>query len=187
MIWSSAVNNYLLGKSPLPFDILYWNADATRLPAKMHSYYLRNMYLNNLLKEPNALTLAGEKIDVTKITTPVYLLSTQQDHIAPWKTTFATMNLFSGKKRFVLSESGHVAGVINPPSKKKYGYFTNSDSKVKTPNQWLEKAKEHEGSWWLDWDKWNKQYSGERINVSKVGSGKIKPLYDAPGKYVLEP
>ena len=125
LIWSFVINNYLLGRDPFPFDLLHWNCDSTRMPAAMHSYYLRNMYMKNLLREPNALTLAGTKIDLSKVTTPSYFVSAMEDHIAPWKTTYAGPQILKGKSRFVLSGSGHIAGMVNPPAANKYGYWTN--------------------------------------------------------------
>lgn len=183
LIWSFVVNNYLLGKQPVPFDILYWNQDGTRMPADTHSFYLRNMYLKNLLKKPGGIALGGVKIDVTKIDTPTYMLSAKEDHIAPWKTTYETMNLFSGEKTFVLAGSGHVAGVINPPYKKKYGYMTNNKNE-KSAAKWLSGASENEGSWWEHWSRWNSKYSGKKILASKPGSGKLKAICPAPGEYV---
>src|SRR4029453_7357438 len=150
LIWSFVINNYLLGRDPFPFDLLHWNCDSTRMPAAMHSYYLRNMYMNNLLREPGALTLGGTKIDLTKVTTPSYFVSAMEDHIAPWKTTYAGPNLLAGKNRFVLSGSGHIAGMVNPPAASKYGYWTNESLPVDA-EQWFESAKQHEGSWWTDW------------------------------------
>ena len=125
LIWSFVINNYLLGRDPFPFDLLHWNCDSTRMPAKMHSFYLRNMYMKNLLRVPGGITLAGVPIDLSKIAVPTYFVSAIEDHIAPWKTTYAGPQLVSGKSRFVLSGSGHIAGMINPPSAKKYGYWTN--------------------------------------------------------------
>lgn len=180
MIWSFVVNNYLLGKDPFPFDLLYWNADATRLPAAMHSFYLRNMYLKNILKNPGGVTLKGVKIDVSTIDIPTYFLSTREDHIAPWKTTFAAMKLL-GKSavRFVLSGSGHVGGVVNPPEKQKYGYWTNDARELNT-EKWLADAKEHAGSWWVDWDQWNRALSGEK-GASYTPQKGLEP---APGSFV---
>jgi polyhydroxyalkanoate synthase len=183
LIWSFVVNNYLLGRDPLPFDILYWNADATRMSADTHSFYLRNMYLQNLLKNPGGITLAGIPIDVTKVNTPAYILSTLEDHIAPWQTTFETVKLFNGLRKFVLAGSGHVAGVINPPARNKYGYWIN-DAIVNSANKWLEGATQFDGSWWDDWHKWNKSFSGKLIAAPEPGSGGLKPLCDAPGTYV---
>ena len=183
MIWSFVVNNYLLGKEPFPFDLLYWNSDATRLPAAMHSFYLRKMYYENLLSKPGGITLNGVKIDLQKIDIPCYMLSTKEDHIAPWQATFAGTQIFKGPIRFVLSESGHVAGVINHPSKKKYGHWTN-ESGAKTPEAWLKKATMQDTSWWLNWNQWNATHSGEKVPAYQPGAGKLPVIEDAPGSYV---
>lgn len=183
MIWSFVVNNYLLGKDPFPFDLLYWNSDTTRLPAAMHSFYLRNMYQRNLLAKPNGITLKDVPIDLGKITIPCYFLSTKEDHIAPWKATFAGTSLLQGDNRFVLSGSGHVAGVINHPEKNKYCYWVGGET-TNTPEQWFAKAKEHEGSWWIDWNLWNAKHSGEKIVSLQPGKGKLPALEEAPGSYV---
>lgn len=183
LIWSFVINNYLMGKEPFPFDILYWNDDSTRLPADTHSFYLRNMYLKNALAKPAGITLAGTPIDVTKIETPIYALSTREDHIAPWKTTYTTTQLVKSNVKFVLSASGHVAGVVNPPAKSKYHYFTN-DHNPKDPEAWFSSAKEYSGSWWVDWNNWLGKLSGEKTLAPKPGSGKLKPIMDAPGSYV---
>src|SRR5882724_2359319 len=127
LIWSFVVNNYLLGKEPFPFDLLYWNSDATRMPAKMHTFYLRNMYIRNKLREPGGITLQGIPIDLGKIKTPTYIIASREDHIAPWQSVYAGTQLYSGPRRFVLGASGHIAGVVNPPSANKYGYWTNDD------------------------------------------------------------
>ncbi len=183
LIWSFVVNNYLLGKDPFPFDLLYWNADSTRMPATMHSFYLRNMYQKNLLVKPGALNIAGVPIDLRTVEVPTYILSSREDHIAPWKSTYAATQIYKGDIRFVLSASGHIAGVINPPSKNKYCFWTN-DKLPAAPDKWLESAKETPGSWWTDWDKWQKQFAGEKVPARKIGSGKLKPIEDAPGSYV---
>jgi polyhydroxyalkanoate synthase subunit PhaC len=184
LIWSFVVNNYLMGRRPLPFDLLYWNSDSTRMPVMMHSYYLRNMYLKNQLVEPGAISLGGVPIDLGKIKTPTYILSTRDDHIAPWQSTYAATGLYSGAKRFVLSASGHIAGVVNPPVKGKYCYWTNSKT-PKDPEAWLADSKHHDGSWWPDWDKWLKKHAGTRdVKARKPGDGKLKALEDAPGSYV---
>jgi polyhydroxyalkanoate synthase len=183
LIWSFVVNNYLLGKDPFPFDLLYWNSDATHMPAKMHSFYLRNMYIRNLLKQPGGLTLAGVPIDLAKVKTPAYFLSTAEDHIAPWKSTYAGAHLFSGPVKFVLGGSGHIAGVINPPSANKYGYRTSAKLSP-NPNSWLKGAKQNEGSWWADWSKWVAEHSGEKVPARIPGKGKLKALEEAPGSYV---
>ena len=153
LIWSFVINNYLLGRDPFPFDLLHWNCDSTRMPAAMHSFYLRNLYMKNLLREPGGVTLAGVKIDLSKVTVPTYFVSAIEDHIAPWKTTYAGQQLMKGKTRFVLSGSGHIAGMINPPSANKYGYWTNEKLPAE-PDAWFEDAKQHEGSWWTDWREW---------------------------------
>src|SRR6202000_1567925 len=142
LIWSFVVNNYLLGKDPFPFDLLYWNSDSTRMPAAMHSFYLRNMYQNNRLVEKGGLTLLGEAIDLTKIKTPSYLLSTREDHIAPWKSTYAATQLYSGPVRFVLAASGHIAGIVNPPEAKKYNHWTNSKKPPRPADGWFEGAEQ---------------------------------------------
>lgn len=184
LVWSFVVNNYLLGKDPFPFDLLFWNSDSTRMPAAMHSFYLRNMYLDNKLIEPGGITLAGAPIDLRKVDVPTYIISTREDHIAPWKSTYAATQIFKGPIRFVLSASGHIAGVINPPAANKYCYWTN-DAKPKNPDAWLEKAEQTDGSWWGDWDGWVKKHSGKKmIKARKPGDGKLKALEPAPGTYV---
>ncbi|HEX9702971.1 MAG TPA: class I poly(R)-hydroxyalkanoic acid synthase [Rhodospirillales bacterium] len=188
LIWSFVVNNYLLGQEPFPFDLLYWNADATRMPAAMHSFYLRAMYLENKLVEPGGITLAGVPLDLGRIRTPSYVISTREDHIAPWKSTYAAVNQYKGPVRFVLSASGHIAGVVNPPASKKYNYWTNDKpgaKNPKSPDQWLAAADSHPGSWWPDWQKWAKPYAGKQTAPArKPGAGKLKALCDAPGEYV---
>lgn len=185
LIWSFVVNNYLLGKDPFPFDLLYWNSDSTRMPAQMHMFYLRNMYQKNLLVKPGAITLAGVPIDLGSVKTPTYMLSTREDHIAPWKETYKAVRLFSGPVHFTLAASGHIAGVINPPTKSKYGYWTNQN-RTSSADSWLRNATEHEGSWWPDWDKWNAKHSGPKVPARKPGDGKLKVIEDAPGRYVKE-
>ncbi len=179
LIWSFVVNNYLLGKDPFPFDLLYWNADSTRMPAAMHSYYLRNMYQKNLLAKPGALTIGGVAIDLSKIKTPAYIISTRDDHIAPWKSTYAATQIYKGPVRFVLAASGHIAGVVNPPGKNKYCYWLNEKRPAK-PDTWFDNAKEIPGSWWPDWQKWVKAHAGTKIPARKIK----KALADAPGSYV---
>lgn len=184
LIWSFYVNNYLMGKDPFPFDLLYWNADSTRMPARMHSFYLRKMYQENLLAKPGGVEIAGVKVDLGKINIPVYFLSAREDHIAPWKSTYRATQLLGRKKggeniKFVLTASGHIAGVVNPPEKKKYCYWTNSSL---TPDsaKWLAGAKETPGSWWPDWDEWNSGHSGGMVKARKPAKG----LCAAPGEYV---
>lgn len=185
LIWSFFVKDYLLGQEPMPFDILYWNSDSTNMPATMHSYYLRNMYLNNRMREPKGIKLGGTGIDLRRITTPQYFLSASEDHIAPWKSTYAGTKLVSGPVRFVLGGSGHIAGVMNPPAAKKYCYWTN-DTIAATPDEWLKGTERHEGSWWVDWDRWVGQLAGKPVPARQPGDGKLKPIEDAPGSYVRE-
>ena len=184
LIWSFVVNNYLLGKDPFPFDLLFWNSDSTRMPAAMHAFYLRNMYLENKLATPGGISLAGTPIDLGRIDVPTYMISTREDHIAPWKATYAATQIYKGPIRFVLSASGHIAGVINPPAANKYCYWTNAQT-PKDPDAWLAKATQHEGSWWPDWDAWAKKQSGKNTVPARIpGDGKLPVLDDAPGTYV---
>jgi len=185
LIWSFVVNNYLLGKDPFPFDLLYWNGDSTRMPAAMHSFYLRNLYLQNMLRKPGGITLAGTPIDITKVKTPAYFISTVEDHIAPWKSTYAGAQLLQGPVRFVLGGSGHIAGIINPPVANKYGYWVNEKLAPK-PDDWLANATQKPGSWWTDWAKWVAKHSGKKTAGRKPGKGKHKALEDAPGSYVQQ-
>jgi polyhydroxyalkanoate synthase len=182
LIWSFVVNKYLLGKQPFPFDLLYWNADSTRMPAAMHSFYLRKMYQENLLSKPGGITLGGVKIDLRKVKTPAFLLSTREDHIAPWRSTYAATQLYAGPVKFVLSASGHIAGVVNPPGSK-YGHFEN-DTNPPTAEEWLATAEQHDSSWWPAWEKWIAQYSGGEVPARQPGDGKLKAIEDAPGSYV---
>ena len=182
LIWSFVVNNYLMGRDPFPFDLLHWNSDSTRMPAAMHGYYLRNMYLRNLLREPGGITLAGVPIDVTQVTVPVYFISTVEDHIAPWKATYAGAKLLQGPARFVLGGSGHIAGIINPPGANKYCYWTNDD-RPRDPEDWLRSAVQHPGSWWSDWAQWTGQHGGRKVPARARGGKRLKPIEDAPGSY----
>jgi polyhydroxyalkanoate synthase len=183
LIWFFVINNYLLGRDPAAFDLLYWNSDSTRMPTAMHSFYLRNMYFKNRLKECGGITLAGVPIDLRKIQIPLYFLSTREDHIAPWRTTYLGAQLPSGPVRFVLGASGHVAGVINPPAAEKYGYWTN-DRLASTPERWMETATFQKGSWWPDWARWVSSFAGETMAPRSPGAGGLKPIEDAPGAYV---
>ena len=192
LIWSFVVNNYLMGKEPFPFDLLYWNSDSTRMPAAMHSFYLRKMYQENKLVQPGALTLAGVPIDLSQNKLPTFILSTKEDHIAPWKSTYAATQIYSGTTRFCLAGSGHIAGVINPPSDKpKYGYWTRTGKNPKDPEKWLDGAKFNEGSWWPEWKKWLDRSAGGTVPARVPGDGDLKVIEDAPGSYVkmraLEP
>lgn len=185
LIWSFVVSNYLLGRDPFPFDLLYWNGDSTRMPAAMHGFYLRNMYLKNRLREPGGITLAGVPIDVTGLKTPAYFISTAEDHIAPWQSTYAGAQLLQGPVRFVLGGSGHIAGIINPPVAGKYAYWTNERMPAK-PADWLAGAKQQPGSWWTDWAQWVVGQAGEQVAARKPGSKRYPALEDAPGSYVRQ-
>jgi polyhydroxyalkanoate synthase len=187
LVWSFVVNNYLLGKDPFPFDLLYWNSDSTRMPAKMHSFYLRNMYLANRLKDPGGITLGGVPIDLRKIVIPAYFVSALEDHIAPWKSTYKGARLLSGPARFVLGGSGHIAGIVNPPSAKKYGYWTGSEL-PESADEWQAGASRSEGSWWTDWQTWMAGLNGpDRAPARVPGTGALQVLEDAPGSYVSVP
>jgi len=184
LIWSFVINNYLLGKEPFPFDLLYWNSDSTRMPAKMHSFYLRNMYLHNALKDQGGITLGGVPIDLRKVKTPAYFISTVEDHIAPWKSTYLGARTLGGPVRFVLGGSGHIAGIVNPPAAKKYNYWTN-DALPPNPEEWQAAATRHAGSWWTYWQQWiDAQNGGERVPARTPGDGRLAPIEDAPGSYV---
>jgi polyhydroxyalkanoate synthase len=182
LIWSFVVNNYLLGKEPFPFDLLYWNSDSTRMPHAMHSFYLHKFYQENKLVEPGGISLGDVAIDLRKIRVPVYMLSTREDHIAPWAATYAATQLYRGETKFVLAGSGHIAGVINPPTQHKYGYWTN-ERLPSDPKDWLDGAIEHPGSWWADWAAWNAEKSGAKVAARQPGDGKLTPIEDAPGAY----
>ena len=183
LIWSFFINNYLLGKDPFPFDLLYWNSDSTRMPAKMHSFYLRNMYLENRLKEPGGVTLAGQAVDLGKVKTPAYFLSAIEDHIAPWKSTYGGTRVLAGPIRFVLGASGHIAGVINPPTANKYHYWTHDEQTPPDSNTWLAGAKKNPGSWWPDWQNWVSGQDKRQVNARQPGDGKLTVIEDAPGRY----
>jgi poly[(R)-3-hydroxyalkanoate] polymerase subunit PhaC len=182
LIWSFVVNNYLLGKQPFPFDLLYWNADSTRMPAAMHSFYLRRMYQQNRLVQPGGITLSGVPIDLRRIKTPSFLLSTREDHIAPWRSTYAATQIYGGPVKFVLSASGHIAGVVNPPGSK-YGHFEN-DKNPPTAEEWLAGATSHPDSWWPLWQRWVTKQAGGEVPARNPGDGKLQPIEDAPGSYV---
>jgi poly[(R)-3-hydroxyalkanoate] polymerase subunit PhaC len=185
LIWSFVVNNYLLGKDPFPFDLLFWNADATRMPGVMHSYYLRNMYQKNLLAKPGGLVIDNVPIDLRKIAIPVYLQAGKEDHIAPAKSVYKATQLFSGPVRFMLAGSGHIAGVVNPPRNKKYQHWLNETARnPPTLEEWKAGAQEFPGSWWNDWDKWLSAMSGPKVPARVPGQGGPPALEDAPGSYV---
>ncbi len=184
LIWSFVINNYLLGKAPFPFDLLYWNSDSTRMPAKMHAFYLRHMYQKNDLVKPGGITILGVPINLSKIQTPTYILATKEDHIAPWMSAYMATQIYDGPVTFTLADSGHIAGVINPPVKKKYGYWTSTSTHLPvTAEQWLKSVDEKMGSWWPHWSKWQQGFSGKKVKAKKPGSTKHKPIEAAPGRY----
>ncbi len=183
LIWSFFVRSYLLGKPPPAFDLLYWNSDTTRLPAAMLSDYLRKFYLDNAFARPGHFQALGTPIDTRRIAMPVYALATVDDHIAPWRSCFPVVRQIGGPVRFVLGNSGHIAGIVNPPTKSKYGYRTN-DGQAEDAETWLESSTQHTGSWWPDWADWLHQHSGEWVNPRVPGAGGLAPLADAPGSYV---
>jgi polyhydroxyalkanoate synthase len=183
LIWSFVVNNYLMGRDPMPFDLLYWNSDSTRLPAAMLLYYLKKVYRENALIEPDGLELDGVGIDLRRIETPTYVLATKDDHIAPWVSCYPVTQVFSGPVRFVLGASGHIAGIVNPPTADKYCYWTRGRYPA-DPEAWFAKATMHEGSWWPDWDTWLAKKSGQKVPARRPGDGKLAAIEDAPGSYV---
>jgi polyhydroxyalkanoate synthase subunit PhaC len=183
LIWPYVVNNYMRGKKPLPFDILYWNSDATRMPAANHSYYLRTCYLDNKLSK-GEMEIGGVTLDLHKVTVPIYNLATREDHIAPANSVLCGSQFFGGPVKYVLAGSGHIAGVINPPSKPKYQYWTGEKPSGSNVESWLKTATEHPGSWWPDWLEWLKAQDKNMVPVRKIGGGKLKPTEAAPGSYV---
>ncbi|MFZ0983308.1 MAG: class I poly(R)-hydroxyalkanoic acid synthase [Pseudolabrys sp.] len=183
LIWPYIVNNYMRGKKPMPFDILYWNSDATRMPAGNHSFYLRNCYLDNKLSK-GKMEIGGTKLDLKKVKVPVYNLATREDHIAPAKSVLFGSQFFGGPVKYVLAGSGHIAGVVNPPGKAKYQYWTGGKPAGSNVDDWLKRATEHPGSWWPDWLKWLKSHDAKTAPARKIGGGRLKPTEDAPGSYV---
>jgi polyhydroxyalkanoate synthase subunit PhaC len=182
LIWSFVVSNYLLGREHMPVDLFFWNSDSTRMPAAMHSFYLRKMYHQNLLAKPGGITLADTPIDLSKVRTSTFILATREDHIAPWKSTYAATHLYSGPIKYVLSDAGHMAGVISPPGTK-YGHWTN-DSLPPSPDEWLAGATPHQGSWWPLWDEWVTLLDGGRVPAREPGGGELPIIESAPGSYV---
>lgn len=182
LIWPYVINNYLRGKTPFPFDLLHWNSDATRMPAANHSFYLRNCYLNNTLTK-GEMTIDGMRLDLKKVMMPVYNLATREDHIAPAISAFLGAKFFGGPVKFVLSGSGHIAGVVNPVAKAKYQFWTGADIEGELED-WLAKATEHPGSWWPDWLQWLTNLHPETVPARQPGSPNYPPIEDAPGSYV---
>lgn len=186
LIWSSVVANYLKGQSPEAFDMLYWNADITNLPGPMYAWYLRHMYLENSLRVPNRLTMCGAQVDLGKIDMPSYVLAAQEDHIVPWKSAYRTTQLFGGKMQFVLAESGHIAGVINPASKNKRSYWADG-THVNDAEAWLRSARATPGSWWPHWSSWLALHAGKTVDARhRLGNRKYQAIEPAPGRYVKE-
>ena len=185
LFWSFFVNNYLMGEKPDAFDLLFWNSDGTNLPAAMHAWYLRNLYLENKLVQPNGVKVADTDIDHRTIKTPVYFLSTIQDHIAKWKTTYKGTQIHGGDVTFVLSGSGHIAGVVNPPKAEKYCHWVNGEL-PEDPEQWLESAEKHHGSWWSNWNEWVQPHVGEKVDARNPGEMGLEAIEDAPGTYVKQ-
>jgi polyhydroxyalkanoate synthase len=183
LIWPYVINNYMKGKAPFPFDLLYWNSDATRMPAANHSFYLRNCYLDNRLSN-GGIVIDNTPIDLKSIKVPVYNLATREDHIAPAKSVLLGSTRFGGTVKYVLAGSGHIAGVVNPPDKKKYQFWTGNKPKNADLDAWLATAKEHPGSWWPDWLAWLKKLDATEVDARTPGGGKLKPIEDAPGSYV---
>jgi polyhydroxyalkanoate synthase len=188
LLWHYVVNNYLLGQKPTAFDLLFWNSDGTRVPAKVHSFLLREFFLGNKLQEPHGVEIRGVGIDTRRVTTPAYAVACERDHIVPWRGASKVRQLLGGPVRFVLAESGHIAGIINHPAKNKRGYWTNDadDAQMLEPEEWLARATKHQGSWWVDWVPWLEERSGALVKPPTVGSDQYPPVTDAPGVYVLE-
>ena len=184
LVWNYVVANYLKGEAPPPFDLLYWNGDSTNLPGPMYCWYLRHTYLQNELKQAGKLVVCGEKIDLGAIEAPVFIYGSREDHIVPWTAAYASVPLLKGERQFVLGASGHIAGVINPPSKGKRSHWTNARLPA-TAEAWFASATEHPGSWWPVWADWLKPKAGKLVNAPKTpGSPRFKPIEPAPGRYV---
>jgi polyhydroxyalkanoate synthase subunit PhaC len=183
MIWSYVVSNYMMGKDPVPFDLLYWNADSTHMPKAMMSFFLKNMYLNNLFSKPDGVSLLGVPIDLKKIKIPCFVMASKSDHIAPWKTVYKATELLGGPVEFVLSASGHVAGVTNHPAQEKYCYWTNLENKADA-EEWFENSTEHPGSWWKVWKEWLQKQGGKKEKALAPDKGNLPVIEEAPGSYV---
>lgn len=190
LVWNYVVDNYLKGRTPMPFDLLYWNSDSTSLPGPMYVWYLRNTYLENRLREANALTVCGEKVDLSLIDVPTFIYGSREDHIVPWRTAYASVPLLSGPLEFVLGASGHIAGVINPPAKNKRNYWvlqTEDKHLPENPDDWFEQATEVPGSWWPEWTRWLDQYGGKKVKArATAGSTDFPVIEAAPGRYVMQ-
>jgi polyhydroxyalkanoate synthase len=185
LLWNYVVHNYLLGKQPPAFDLLYWNSDGTRVPGKVHSYLVREFFLKNKLKQPNGLEVKGLGVDLGLIKTPTFTVAATGDHIVPWEGAFLMRALVGGPVRFILTSGGHIAGIINPPARSSREYWTNEDE-TSDPQEWLNGAIHHKGSWWGDWIAWLEEHSGEKVQPPSMGNDAFPPIMDAPGNYVLE-
>ncbi|HET7031872.1 MAG TPA: class I poly(R)-hydroxyalkanoic acid synthase [Casimicrobiaceae bacterium] len=186
LVWTYVVNNYLKGETPPAFDLLYWNGDSANLPGPMYVYYVRNMYLDNRLREPGALTMAGESIDLGRIEVPAYIIASREDHIVPWRSAYRTTRLLGGETTFVLAASGHIAGIVNPPAQNRRNYWTNPLVAARS-GEWFERAASHPGSWWPHWGAWLAPHGGAVHRGQRTqGSSRLPPLEPAPGRYVLE-
>ncbi len=187
LVWNYVVGNYLKGETPPAFDLLYWNSDGTNLPGPMYTWYLRNTYLENNLATPNKVTVCGEKVDLSAIQVPAYVYASREDHIVPWDGAFRNLGVLKSDTRFVLGASGHIAGVINPPAKKKRSHWTGDARRKSDASAWLAGATEHAGSWWPDWALWLAPRSGGRIAAPKsAGNRQHRPIEAAPGRYVRQ-
>jgi polyhydroxyalkanoate synthase len=186
LVWNYVVNNYLKGRTPPPFDLLYWNGDSSNLPGPMYAYYLKNMYVDNKLREHGALTMLGEPVDLARVTLPAYVFASREDHIVPWNSAWRTPDLLGGKSTFVLGASGHIAGVVNPPASGKRNYWTN-DARPASAGEWLATATSHPGSWWPHWYRWLDHHAGgRRAAPAACGNADYPPIEPAPGRYVIE-
>lgn len=186
LVWQYVVGNYLKGQKPQAFDLLYWNSDSTNLPGPFLTWYLRNMYLENNLRVPGRLKMLGHKVDLGKVNAPAYLMAAREDHIVPWNSAYLGRNLLGGETTFVLGASGHIAGAINPASKNRRSYWAG-EAQPADPDEWLEQAVEHKGSWWLHWIDWLRQWGGKQVAArARLGSTKYEPIEPAPGRYVKE-
>jgi polyhydroxyalkanoate synthase len=187
LVWPYVVNNYLMGEAPAPFDLLYWNADSTNLPGPMYCYYVRNTYLSNKLREPGALVNCSVPVDLREVRLPIFVLATREDHIVPWRSAYRTLGLLGGEdKTFVLGASGHIAGVVNPPAKKRRSFWT-AERYPEDPEGFLENAKETRGSWWPVWTGWLERHAqGRRTAPAALGNVQYRPLEAAPGRYVKQ-
>ncbi len=184
LVWNYVVGNYLKGETPPPFDLLYWNSDSTNLPGPMYCWYLRNTYLENNLRTPGKVTVCGEPVDLTRLDMPAFIYGSREDHIVPWDGAYASTQILRGDRRFVLGASGHIAGVINPPAKKKRSYWTNRKLPA-SAQAWFDGATEHPGSWWTEWSDWLKSHAGKQIAAPKTpGNRTYQPIESAPGRYV---